>query len=408
MKLPHVWTRVTIVAFGVGLGPLVQLIATPLLARIYGPADFGQLALFTSVVSILTVVSCLRYEGAIQVVDDSKVDSIVWTSVLAAAFILTISMVGLHLGFLQKYFESLYNLSKDLGWVPIAATCAGIISVVSNLTIRTNMYIRNALLRSGASVLFVAIALGSSGVSLLHANAIAFAIGGVVAFGYLLVTVEKKNIYDTLRTARTYIKYPILLAPTSLLDAIALTLPVLFISGSYGLESTGHYAQIQRLIGAPMLLAGVVAGQLFTKRSGELYRAGESSRALLWRIVGALAVGGVMVISAIAWFGEPICLLILGNAWRFDTQFLLLASVPHVVRAVITPISTVFLTHNYIGVAVAWQIVYFGLTFLGLKYAASTMSFERFLLAYGFIEVLAYIMYLGLGHTVAAIKKAVP
>ena len=405
MKLPHVWTRVTIVAFGVGLGPLVQLIATPLLARIYGPAEFGQLALFTSVISILTVVSCLRYEGAIQVVDDSKVDSIVWTAVLVAAFTLTIGMAALHLGTLQNSFESLHNLSNDARWAPIVAACAGVILVASNLTIRTNRYIRNALLRSGASVLFVVIALGSSGVSLLHANAIAFAIVGVVALGYLIVTVEKRNIHDTLRTARGYLKYPILLAPTSLLDAIALTLPVLFISGSYGMESTGHYAQIQRLIGAPMLLAGVVAGQLFTKRSGELYRAGESSRALLWRIVGNLAVGGVVVISAIAWFGEPICQLILGSAWRYDTQFLLLASVPLVVRAVISPISTVFLTHNHIGVAVGWQIIYFGLTFAGLQYAASTMSFERFLLAYGFIEVMAYLLYLALGHTVAAIKK---
>jgi len=401
----NAFDRIFIVALGVGAGPLVQLIATPLLARIYGPADFGHLALFTSVVSILTVVSCLRYEGAIQVVDDSKVDAIVWTSVLVAAFALTVGMAGLQLGFLQKYFESLHNLSNDVSWVPIAATCAGIISVVSNLTIRTNRYVRNALLRSGASVLFVVIALGSSSVSLLHANAIAFAIVGVVALGYILATVEKKNIHDTLRTARSYIKYPMLLAPTSLLDAVALTLPVLFISGSYGMESTGHYAQIQRLVGAPMLLASVVAGQLFTKRSGELYRAGESSRALLWRIVGNLALGGVVVIVAIAWFGEPICRLILGGAWRFDTPFLLLASVPLVVRAVITPISTVFLTHNHIGVAVAWQIIYFGLTFAGLKYAASTMSFERFLLAYGCIEVMAYLLYLALGHTVAAIRK---
>lgn len=405
MNLPHVWTRVTIVAFGVGLGPLVQLIAMPLLARIYGPAEFGQLALFTSVVSILTVVSCLRYEGAIQVVDDSKVDSIVWASVLVAVFTLTIGMPVLHLGILQKYFESLYNLTNDASWVSIAATCAGIISVASNLTIRTNRYVRNALLRSGASVLFVVIALGSSGVSLLHANVIAFAIVGVVALGYLLSTVKKKNIHDTLRTARSYMKYPMLLAPTSLLDAVALTLPVLFISGSWGMESTGHYAQIQRLVGAPMLFASVVAGQLFAKRSGELYRAGESSTALLWRIVRNLALGGLVVIVAIAWFGEPICRLILGSGWRFDTQFLLLVSVPLVVRAVITPISTVFLTHNRIGVAVAWQIIYFGLTYASLKYAASTMSFERFLLAYGFIEVMAYLLYLGLGHAVAAIKK---
>lgn len=399
--------RIAIVALGVGLGPLVQLIATPLLARIYGPAEFGQLALFTSVVSILTVVACLRYEGAIQVVEDSRVNNIVWISVLVALITLIISIAGLHLGSLQSYFESLHNLSSDVSWVPIVAASAGLISVVSNLTIRTNRYIRNALVRSGASVLFVVIAIGFSGAGLLHANAIAFTIVGVFALSYIMLTVEKANVLDAWRTARSYLKYPILLAPTSLLDGVALTLPVLFISGSYGMESTGHYAQIQRLIGAPMLMAGVVASQLFTKRSGELYRAGESSRAMLWRVVFSLAVGGVVAISAIAWFGESVCLLILGQTWRVDTQFLLLASVPVVVRSVISPISTVFLTHNYIGVAVVWQIFYFGLTYVGLKYAASTMSFERFLLAYGCIEVMAYFLYLLMANIVANIKKVV-
>lgn len=401
MKLPHVWTKIAIVAFGVGLGPLVQLLATPLLARIFSPAEFGQLALFTSVVSILTVVSCLRYEGAIQVVEDAKVDSIIWTTLFIVAMTFLTGMVGLQLSIVQHSFESLYNLSGDIAWVAIVAAAAGIIMVASNLTMRTNRYAKNALLRSGASVLFVAIALCGSGVSLLQANAIAFAIVGVIALSFLVVNIRKFSFSETLQISKQYIKYPILLAPTSLLDAVALTLPVLFISGSYGMESTGHYAQIQKLIGAPMLFAGLVAGQLFAKRSGELVRAGESSRTLLWRVVVILAILGLVVIITIAWFGEPICMLILGHAWRFDTQFLLLASAPLVIRSIISPVSSIFLTHNQLWVAVAWQVMYFSLTFVGLRYAASIMSFERFLLAYGLIEVTSYLLYLLLGHIVA-------
>ena len=70
MKISNALKRAAIVALGVGLGPLVQLLATPLLSRIYAPAEFGHLALFLSVVSIMVTISCLRYEGAIQVVKD--------------------------------------------------------------------------------------------------------------------------------------------------------------------------------------------------------------------------------------------------------------------------------------------------------------------------------------------------
>jgi len=405
MKFPRAWTKISIVAFGVGLGPLIQLLATPLLARIFSPAEFGQLALFTSVVSILTVVSCLRYEGGIQVVEDAHVNSIIWAALMVVALTFTAGMVGLHLSVVQNSFESIYNLSSDITWVAIVAASAGVILMASNLTMRTNRYVKNAMLRSGTSVLFVAIALGARDISLLHANAIAFVIVGVAALAFLLVNIGSFSFRETIQMARDNLKYPFLLAPTSLLDAVALTLPVLYISGSYGMDSTGHYAQIQRLIGAPMLFAGVVAGQLFAKRSGELFRAGQSSRALLWQVVRNLALLGLAVILAIVWFGEPICMLILGHAWRFDTQFLLLASVPLVVRSVISPVSTVFLTHNHIWVAVVWQVVYFSLSFVILQYAASTMSFERFLFAYGLIELALYLIYLLLAHIVAARKK---
>ncbi|HYW56837.1 MAG TPA: oligosaccharide flippase family protein [Polaromonas sp.] len=402
MKIPNALNRAAIVALGVGLGPLVQLLAMPVLSRIYMPTEFGHLALFLSVVSIVVTVSCLRYEGAIQVVKDSEVEAIAWTALLSAGLLFLITVALLLTGLPQQRIESLLILGGDAKWVPAVALCGAMILIGSNITMREGRYVRNAAIRSSQSIIFVLFAIAASELGLLVTSVLASLVVGLGVFIYLIRVIRRIPFSDIRKTAKKYLEYPMLVAPTSLLDAAALTLPVLFISGSYGFESTGHYTQIQRLIGAPILMAGIVVGQLFMKRSGELFRSGHSSRTLLWKSVGILSVGAIALLIGLATFGEVVCRAILGDAWRVDTKFLLIVMTPLLFRAVVSPITTITLTHGRIRVGTLWQVYYFASTYLGLLYAARTMNFEKFLIFYAIIEIVAYSLYLILADKVAS------
>ncbi len=402
MKIPNALKRAVIVASGVGLGPLVQLLATPVLSRIYAPAEFGHFALFLSMVSILITVSCLRYEGAIQVVKDSEVNAIVWAALLSSMLVFLIAAALLLTGIPQQKIESLLILGKDAMWVPAAALCGAMVLIGSNITMREGRYVRNAVMRSSQSILFSIFAIAASALGLLTANVLAFVVVGAAISFYLLVSTGKIPFSEIKITAKKYWEYPLLVAPTSLLDAAALILPVMFISGSYGLASTGNYTQIQRFIGAPLLMAGIVIGQLFMKRSGELFRSGQSSRKLLWKSVGILSVGAIFLLIGVILFGEVLLGTVLGGAWRVDTNFLVIVLAPLLLRAVISPITTIMLTHKRVRVGTLWQVTYFFTTFLGLLYAAKTMNFEKFLIFYAAIEVVAYSLYLILADRVAA------
>ena len=402
MKISNALKRAAIVALGVGLGPLVQLLATPLISRIYAPAEFGHLALFLSVVSIMVTVSCLRYEGAIQVVKDSEVNAMAWTALLSAIFIFLVIVALLLTGIPQQKIESLQILGEDAMWVPVAALCGAMVLIGSNITMREGRYVRNGVIRSSQSILFSIFAIAASGLGLLIANVLASVVVGVALLYYLLVGIRKISFTEIKRVARKYLEYPLLVAPTSMLDAAALTMPVLFISGSYGFESTGHYTQIQRLIGAPIIMAGIVVGQLFMKRSGELFREGRSSRKLLWKSIGVLSAGAIVLLIGLAIFGEVVSRAILGDAWRVDTKFLVIVITPLLFRAVISPITTVTLTHGMAKIGTLWQVYYFVTTYFGLLYAAKTMNFENFLIFYAIIEIVAYLLYLMLADQVAS------
>ena len=65
-------------------GQLVLMVAAPMLARTYGPAEIGLYAVFTSVTAIIVAVSCMRYEMAIPVVSHEDIPTAVMVSFAAS------------------------------------------------------------------------------------------------------------------------------------------------------------------------------------------------------------------------------------------------------------------------------------------------------------------------------------
>ena len=74
------------------LGQILGVIVTPVLSRLYSPADFGAYQLFISIVTIIAVVSCLSYQIAINLPKkDEDAASIV---VLCVIFIIITSILS--------------------------------------------------------------------------------------------------------------------------------------------------------------------------------------------------------------------------------------------------------------------------------------------------------------------------
>lgn len=400
-----VTTRALLIGVGVGVGPLVQLLATPLLARLYLPADFGRLAVFLSAAGILVAISCLRYEVTIAVVDDEHVPAGVWVAVSSALllFLILLLVVSLHLP--QVLIPQLNVLGEDVWSVPIFSVCGGFVIVGMQLTLRRAEFGLNAALRSAQTVLFVLLALTCTPLGLVKVSALSAIAVAIVVLFYLVKVVSKTGGREICRAAYKYKQYPLILMPTSLVDAMATSSSVFIISWAYGVEATGQYAQIQKLVGAPLVLAAVVAGQLFLKNSAEKYRRHESSKDLLWTYVMRLGLLAVVVVMLVGAGGEYILGFVLGPAWRVDTWFLMLVIMPQLFKLIVSPISSVFITHNRVGPVGVWQVTYFASTLVVLYLAAENLSFEHFLCVYAIHEAVLYSVYLYMANLAAQRKR---
>ncbi|MDC4533125.1 polysaccharide biosynthesis protein, partial [Acinetobacter baumannii] len=74
---------VSVLVGGTAFAQLVGLICLPILTRLYSPEDYAVLGIYVAIVSILSVIACLRLEIAIPIPEkDAEAKSLLILSLL--------------------------------------------------------------------------------------------------------------------------------------------------------------------------------------------------------------------------------------------------------------------------------------------------------------------------------------
>jgi O-antigen/teichoic acid export membrane protein len=121
--------NVIILVTGTTLTQLITIAAAPFLTRIYSPAEFGVFAIYTSLVTIISVVATGKYELAILLPEKPQESfSIMALCLMLASFT---SLAGLVLILVwQNTLYTLLGLSTTGDWiyyVPLAVLVTGIV-----------------------------------------------------------------------------------------------------------------------------------------------------------------------------------------------------------------------------------------------------------------------------------------
>jgi O-antigen/teichoic acid export membrane protein len=392
--------RTVSIGLSIFLGQLMIFLATPILSRIYTPEQFGLFAVFMSAVALLISVIGFRYESLIQIVKDQEVINVIYLAFLSMLVMTLLVIILIWLGLPQLFFPQINNLGKYVWAIPISIAAGFILILVNWITLRNDNFITNFILRTLQPTFYIILTIFLYRGDLILAQAFSLVVAAFcgVLFVYRDLGCFKLRSIGAL--AIRFKKYPTILTPIALLDAAALSSPIFFISFNYGHEVTGNFSQLQRLAGAPMLLASAALGQVFFKYSGEHFRAGEASRLLMWKIVKYLVLIALILLITLIFIGEPLFALFLGANWRVDTAFLLLVAIPLYVKTVVSPITTIFLTHNKLNSLIKWQPCYFLSTLTVLYLTTKFLKLEIFLLIFCVHEIFWYSIYLYLANQV--------
>lgn len=317
---------------GLAVAQLILWAVLPLWSRLYDAHAFAQLGLWTSVVSIVSMLLLLRYDSCIVIArDEAEARALLRLCLQLAAG----GGVLLALGTLALPERLLAALGlAPLGdWLAVAVLGGALAAMFAALLGYANRHRRYRRL-TAARVLQAGVAaavgamLGGVAGGLLWAQlaaaiaALPLLFAGAAA---LPAAEDKPAAEPTAATsgaiaaaARAHSRAPRYLWPSAMLDAVTQQLPMLLAVSWFAAEQAGQFSLAWRVAAVPVLVLAAAAGTVFYQRFAALHAGGghAAARALLLRQWRGFALAGALPALVLATAGGPLFAWLFGAPWR--------------------------------------------------------------------------------------------
>lgn len=334
---------------GTALGQALIVIATPILSRLYSPADFGQFAVLLAFVGFVSVSLSLRFEMAlVGEMDDRQAAQLLRISlelVPLTALVWTASFVVLNR-------LNLFELGALPAWAAVAVllilVLIGAFSALRYWHVRAGKFddLGRALAFNGLGRAVMPIATGA-----VRSDWVGLVLGELLgrALGIARLWKAAAPALAHTRVARApagplwrkYWKYPGVLLPSSLLDALGQNLGVPLVAALFGIVPAGQYALIHRLAQAPAALIGASAADVLHWQLSTTDSA--ARRGLVLRQAAKLAGASLVIYGAAAVAAHWLTVPVLGADWGDAGRMFVILFPAYCALFVVSPLSRALL-----------------------------------------------------------------
>lgn len=352
---------------GTTLAQAIPIAISPILTRLFTPADYGVFALYGAIVGLLSVAATGRYELAIMLPDsDADADGLVMLSAMIACglgLVLLLVMVLFH-----GQILALLGHPEIGGWLyvmPLSVAAVGIYSALNYWLNRHAKYRIMSMNRALQSAL-------SGGAQLLAGTARVGAgglIGGALV-GQIVTTLQlairfwnaphpgrRRELVGRAKVlAIRYRNHPLHLLPGQWIGAAAYQIPVLAISGLFGIAATGHYSLANRLLVLPTQLVANAMGDVFRQQASEAYRRHESFRGLYLRTLAYSTAFAILPTIIILIIAPDLFAFVFGEPWRIAGEFTRILVISSFFEFVSTPVDKTALIVGATRYIALWHI----------------------------------------------------
>jgi O-antigen/teichoic acid export membrane protein len=318
---------VAVISAGSLVAQALPVLLTPVLTRLYNPTDMGTLALYLSFAGFLVGVMTLGY--ALAIVSAASDEDAARLGLLSATLAIPVATVAT---------VALWLLRREgvlgFGELPAPAVPAMLVSLVLTDLFLTLRYwaIRQSEF-ADVSRAVVAQSAGRMGTQ-LAAGLIRPAWGGLVLGEVVGRALGMRRLWreagpamrrgawppqlDRLReTAARYRQFPLYSTPSTMIDNLALMLPVPLATAMFGVPAAGQYAIATRVLLVPMALVGASVADVFHNRIARHARESPDRARPFFLMVAAGLLGvGLVPMLVVVMAGEWLFPVVLGQEWE--------------------------------------------------------------------------------------------
>lgn len=349
---------------GTVAGQLLAVLASPILSRLYSPADFGTFSIVSALAITLGSVTTLRYEQAVPLPDEEDDArslvmlgagaSLLWAVVLCATSPLwTEPLTGL--------FDD-PNLADWLIAVPVIAAVLGLFRVLNQWALRHGRYAvtarRNAL-QSVATVVIQVLAgwRGAGAGGLIGGFGAGQAIGAVSMLprsGLL----RRLPAGAARRVAGRYRRFALVLAPSAFLNTAGIYVPLLLVAVLYGPLAAGWLGFTQRILSVPVMLVGQAVAQVYLSELARSRREATGRELAYFRIatkrLALVALPGTLLLLVA---GPVLFSWVFGEQWEVSGELAAALAISLGAQLVASPLSQTLVVFERVGTQLVWDVL---------------------------------------------------
>jgi O-antigen/teichoic acid export membrane protein len=390
-------------AGGTAMAQAVPILVSPVLTRLYTPHDFGQLSLFTALVSSVGMAASGRYDMAMLlprrwVPARHLFGLAVWVSAAFCAAYMLLLLIA------PAIARGLLGAEGLGGWLYVVPFALFVTAARTTLGYWANRAANfRALVKAQwvQTVLAAVISLtlgaaGSGFAGLLLGN-----IAGVLGAALMLLLVFRGEFgrptlawtRSKAALARRFRDYPLYSASSAIVDGVTLTLPVFFLAHHFPASTLGYYALVVRVANAPLSFVSSAVAQVNLKKVVQLLHERASVPAHLVRLSAFLAlfaaVPALILFATAPWlFGH-----LFGPAWEEAGSYLQILMPSLAVRFVGTTLSGTMEATNNTRIGAAWKVLALVVTALVMLVLAPRGDIRALLIGVAVSDTLLYLLY---------------
>lgn len=331
------------------IAQLINTVAMPVVSRLYSPADFGVLALYSSIVGLLATVSGFRYYLVIPLARRERYTlAIVWLSFISQCFCVLvftaiIAVWKKHLtvtpyGVLLPYWHI----------IPVGVLCVGVYSLLVQWAISEKEFTTIAKTKlvqtvSRCFIFFVCGIINMAPIGLLLGEIAGQSCGSTSLFHSIREKTQKIKCSFThiRRAALSYRRMFLFDTPSSLINMSGGYLLPIIMTYYWLPDVVGSFSMAQQVLALPSAVIGTAIGQVFVQRCGQAKYEGNIGELYIktLKILFIVGVGPILLISMLAPVLFPV---VLGGKWAEAGKFAMMISPWVALNFVYSPLSMTY------------------------------------------------------------------
>lgn len=314
--------NVAVLAGGTAVGQAIVVLASPILTRLYTPGDFGVLAVYSSLLGILSTVAALRYELAIPLPEkDEDAAALVVLSLIIVLGMSLLVGLGVWLGGEQvARWVNVETLRPYLWLLPVGMGFVGTYQVLNYWTTRRKLFDVVSLTKltqcgTQVAVQLVSGALGVTPLGLIIGHIAGQSAGIGVLFRRSGVSLRLFPAKKLAFLVKQHWRFPIFNTWGALINIVGIQAAPLLLTTYFGTAISGLFMLTMRVLTLPASLIGNAVAQVFYPTIAAQTQKPEAVRTLLARASTALLLVAFPIFVLVGFWGRELFALIFGTEW---------------------------------------------------------------------------------------------